>query len=113
MNDLWLRPKIVKYTRLAGGLTLLLAGVFGCIWIPTGTRYELTCKVRIHLGMTLTEVESILGPGKKCSWPPTEWGIGPVVKGEQFFVWEDRGMEFWVGLRDGRVCGTWFWAPSL
>jgi hypothetical protein len=37
-----------------------------------------------------------------------------VVEGEQFYLWNgDTNLEVWVGLRDGKVCDKWFWAPSL
>jgi hypothetical protein len=97
-----------------GALAVLFVGVSCCLWGPTGMWFEFTCKSRIHVGMALAEVKSILGPGKECSWPPFGGpGNRPLVQGERFFMWHNKSTKFFIGLRDGKVCDTWFWTPSL
>jgi hypothetical protein len=83
-----------------------------CVICPTGSRFEFVCRFVVKVGMTLEEAESFLGPGEEEVAPPWE-DTGAVVTGDRFFCWERDGMEFHVGLKDGRVCSKWFWAPSL
>lgn len=78
------------------------------------------CKVQ--LGMSLSEVEAILGPGKKISQSqlpllppfarplqkPLEDGLVPIISGDEFWFWgTDRigwRSTIYVGFRNGKVC---------
>jgi hypothetical protein len=95
------------------GLLALSAALVVYVTCPTGSGFEFACHFRVSGGMTLGEVESVLGPGKEEPWPPCEKDTGAVVTGDRYFYWEQDGMEFWVGLKGGHVSGTWFCAPSL
>jgi hypothetical protein len=92
--------------------------VFGLVrerW-PTGTAFEWKFLFRIKSGMTLEEVEGILGPGIESQSPVLSYGNGDLrtaVRGEHIFLWEKDAMKIWVGFEAGRVCNKWFWAPSL
>ena len=101
---------------LLGWLALLLPFVwigFCFLFCPTGTLFEFNCRYRIHVGMTLEEVEHLLGPAEEEAFPPEEKDRGPVVEGDRYYCWDGRGGEFHIGIRNGRVSGKWFWAPSL
>ena len=95
--------------------TLALASWMGfcLLFCPTGTSFEFRCRYSVRVGMPIREAESVLGPAEQEPGPPCEQGTGPVVTGDEFFVWESDGMEFHIGVRDGRITGKWFWAPSL
>jgi hypothetical protein len=67
---------------------------------------------QIHIGMPLSEAEGILGPAPKEENPPGlrfDDGIRAAVQGDEFYRWERRGMEIWVGVRDGKICDKWFY----
>src|SRR4051794_8889707 len=71
---------------------------------------------RINQGMTLAEVEALVGgPGQEIHSVPTYPGYKPVVTGDRFFRWEGdvNSRRVIVGLRDGRVCDKWFREDSL
>src|SRR5207302_1670877 len=97
---------------------------------------------QVQVGMTLTEVESILGPGSQISAkdlsgklitkpgfvePPDPPGgpprtvrmapavVVPEVQGDQFYQWwnPDHSEYSLVGMRDGKVCDKTFWQTSL
>jgi hypothetical protein len=81
---------------------------------------------RIKIGMSLDEVEAILGPGEQISlehvtqipgspYAKRKGNLDLVVEGDEFFRWHNSkcGMEIQLGLRDGRVCDKWYWEPSL
>jgi hypothetical protein len=108
---------------LAVGLQLLL---LCCCVIPvswfamcpaTLTVFEWKYHYRIKVGMTLAEEESVLGPGTRDDCPPGQQddkeGTVPIARGDQIYVWEQDGLEIWVGLRDGKVCSKSFDFPSL
>lgn len=104
-------------TRILFGcisLVLLLTGIWFCGCCPeTGTVFEWKYRYRIKVGMTLHEVESILGPGTECSQPP-QTADGPVIRGEKFYYWKHgNGSDIWIGLREGKVYDKWFWAMPL
>src|SRR5262249_10272118 len=58
--------------------------------------------VRIHHGMSLSEVESILGPGVQEVSPPDlrlpDGEIRPALRGEPFRFYSGAGMAIWVGF---------------
>src|SRR5438094_6334422 len=58
---------------------------------------------RINDGMTLDEVERILGPGQAIQGPPIGGGK-PVVVGESFYLWRQGYDEIIVAFKDGKVC---------
>jgi hypothetical protein len=100
------------------GLLLLCLPLSCCVCCPqTGTRFEWKYRYRVRVGMTLDEVEAVLGPGRKEEGPPGtpdyKGGSVPLVRGEEFYVWERDGLEIWVGLEDGKVCDKYFDFPSL
>lgn len=83
---------------------------------------------RIHPGMSLAEVERLLG-GRGDKMPEGElpkvvdWSVPleapertkQVVSGEQFFRWrgEVNGAQIIISLRDGIVAEKWYWEQSL
>jgi hypothetical protein len=81
---------------------------------------------KIEIGMTLDEVEAILGPGKQISvadvtavpGAPDAERKGDLylrLDGDQFFRWKETetGTEILVGVRNGKVCDRDYWASSL
>jgi hypothetical protein len=95
---------------------------------------------KIAVGMTLSEVETLIGPGTeidRSSLPKTHrlkagvhpnrvgpqvtvvdhdlFEIVPVVDGDVFHRWTENGGGSYVilGFRNGRVCDKWYWEPSL
>jgi hypothetical protein len=66
---------------------------------------------RVQLGMTLAEVEAILGPGTLVKGVPEYQGDVPVVRGDVFYRWtatELSGEEFIVGFKGGVVFDKWY-----
>jgi hypothetical protein len=100
-------------------LSLVILGVVISLFLscPTGSVEEFNFRFRIRNGMTLNDVEAVLGPAKEIDRKhlPVEKDKGQVVQGERFFHWEyePEGIEIYLGFRDGKVCDKWFWAPSL
>ena len=96
------------------GLLLLAAVLFVYF---SGSRISKRNYKRIENGMTVLEVEALLGPGteveKKCI--PKTTGMIPVVKGDRFYRWEDMeaGTEIFIGLKDNVVCDKWYWEVSF
>jgi hypothetical protein len=81
---------------------------------------------KITLGMSLDEVEAILGPGRQIpvgsvtrgrGSPSARetWNLDLVIDGDQFFEWRDdeHGKRIELGMRDGKVCDKFFWEPCL
>ena len=65
---------------------------------------------RVQIGMTLAEVEAILGPGTQVHSVPS-YPSGPVVRGEVFYRWTATavyGEEAIVGFKDGVVVDKWY-----
>src|SRR5581483_8816321 len=87
---------------------LALAGWLWLFWPWAHTLFEFHCRLRA--GMTLAEVEAVLGEGERELAPP---GVGdggsirPAVQGDTFYRWERGGNEIWLGLRGGRVVDKW------
>ena len=112
------RRSFVIRTAIGGvGVLLVLVPIWFCGCCPqSGTVFEWKYHYRIHTGMTLSEVERVLGPGAKQDSPPgtpDSRGIRPLVEGDQYYVWEQDGLEIRIGFKEGRVYGKYFDAPSL
>ena len=76
---------------------------------------------KVTEGMTLEEVEGILGPGKEISREavPQQWtgNVGKkVVEGDRFFTWENGygvGWAFYISFRNNKVVQKFDHFPSL
>lgn len=73
---------------------------------------------KIQAGMTLAQVEEILGEGDRRQYPPglreNDGNLRSAVEGDEFWVWNDPyGAAIWVGIRDGVVCDKYLWIPSF
>ena len=64
---------------------------FGVRWVAGPSRPESAGR-RVQVGMTLGEVEAILGPGTLLNYVP-EHPDGPVVRGDAFYRW--TATELW------------------
>ena len=82
------------------------------LFCPTGTVFEFKCRYFVRIGMTLEEAESVLGKAEEETSAPVEWGTGPVVTGDKYFVW-DGPAELHVGVRNGIICSKWVCVDSL
>lgn len=118
------QPRInkVKYARSrpvtrAPDIALLLL-VSSSILCVSCSRISKENYTRIKNGMTLREVETLLGPGTETERqyvPTTSPTREPVVYGDRFYSWKDvqTGKEIFVGVKDGVVCDKWYWEPDL
>lgn len=81
---------------------------------------------RIRPGMTLAEVEHLLGgPGVEVSEPELPRTVDrtvpvdhprrqkPVVSGDRYIQWKERYSFIIVSLRGDVVAEKWYWEPSL
>jgi hypothetical protein len=75
---------------------------------------------QVEIGMTVDEVEAILGRGKEIprSEVPLLGGpMRPAVEGTSFYRWKDEANamtpEIVLGFENGKVCNKWYWEPSL
>jgi hypothetical protein len=79
---------------------------------------------RVQMGMTLDEVENILGPGERTDSPETPTGV--LVQGNPVYRWlytrpapvnpDPNGYQVldpyrrvYVGFRDGKACDKHYW----
>ena len=81
---------------------------------------------KVTIGMTLAEVEKILGPGQQI---PVEYvvqapgapnamrkgNLDLVIDGDVFFQWTHKKYTrlIQLGMRDGKVCDKFIYEPSL
>jgi len=92
---------------------LLISGLSSCHTSQVNeTNYD-----KIKNGMTLTQVEAILGPGQsipQVEVPTTTGGI-PFVRGDEVHCWKDgeTGSRILLGFSSGRVSDRSYWEPSL
>jgi hypothetical protein len=105
--------------------TTALCAVLGAwvwLWWWSPLAFELRFRHRVHEGMTLGEVEAVLGKGEFRESGLTEFRGNPeddrrvlVVKEDtEFYLWRRDGMEIWLGFLDGRVVHKFFYAnPDL
>jgi hypothetical protein len=118
------RGKVLLVLPLLALIVLCLSLVLSC---QNGT-VSYHNYIKIREGMTLGEVEAILGPGVEIpksrlpetpdfTEPDPEKRSKPVVTGEQISRWSKGRIpgetEIIIGFKDGRVCDKWFWEPSL
>lgn len=109
----------------AGVVVVLIAALAASLWsiyrpgIFSSVNYE-----RIRPGMTLAEVEQLLGePGMPLSeqeLPQVGYGPGPgkaPVNGDRYFQWKEApegfGRYILISLRNGVVADKYYWQPSL
>jgi hypothetical protein len=109
---------IASLLALTGGFVVLSS------WCPTG-RVSFCNFKRIQHGMTLSDVQRILGAGKQIrpsevpSTPTYEHGKKwkPVVSGETFYFWGKRDVRerhfIIIGFREGKVLDTYYFEPEL
>ena len=105
--------RVVKCIRKLAWLSLCAIFLASCKSSPISKyNYE-----AVEIGMTLMQVEAILGPGQQIPAKnlPTTTGMTPVVHGEQYFEWQDKDAdrEIIVAFSRGKVCDKWYWEPSL
>jgi hypothetical protein len=98
----------------AGLVAMLLAAYWWLSCPETMTLFEWKYRNRVHEGMTLAEVESILGPGQRDE--PGGAGEEEIGPGEAFrlvdtqsYYWRRGGMVIRIELRNGRVASKSFW----
>ncbi len=71
---------------------------------------------RVREGMSLQEVEELLGPGNEARGPGWRWsptGGEPIVGGNRFFRWCPRDGFITIGMKDGRVVNKDYFVYSL
>ena len=94
---------------------VLCACVIGSCWLLEYQDTSLKRKSdRLETGMTLEEVEVIMGEGKRL--PANEIpqiGHHPVVNGDEFYTWSDRRGTVYLAFEHGRLASKWYWEPSL
>jgi hypothetical protein len=76
---------------LGTGLLLACLALSWCAVCPrTQTAFEWEYRYRVQAGMTLADVENLLGPGRREEAPPgtTDWkgGTIPLVRGVEFYT---------------------------
>ena len=114
-------PSSLGYRPVVIAITLaLLFGAIGFIFLRCPGGEVSWCNYKkIERGMTLEEVEVLIGRGEKIerlSVPETP--DGPVVTGETFFEWKETPREFGgtrivIGFVKGKVIAKSYWEPSL
>jgi hypothetical protein len=106
---------------------ILVCGTVMCsvtLWMCAFTgRVNYLNYLRIQKGMTLDEVEHLLGRGREIngsnipqspsfSEPIPERRAQPVVRGDRCFVWETESLEIYVGVTENVVQSKWYWMMS-
>jgi hypothetical protein len=104
-----------------------VAVLVAVLWFTRTGTFSQANYERIRPGMSLAEVERLLGgPGTETlegHLPGVvDWSVPvdhpkrvkAVVSGEQYLRWEDgHGSEVIISLRGGVVAEKWYWEPSL
>jgi len=68
---------------------------------------------RIEVGMTIAEVETLLGSaGAEVSWPPM-LNQKSVISGQRYFRWDSGINAIYVSVRNDVVAEKYYFAPSL
>jgi hypothetical protein len=115
-------------------LILSLFVFVGIAWLAIPILAEMIKYHRYYLkyesvktGMTLSEVQMILGPGSEISEdfvtrehdyskPRNANGlirVRRVVNGDRFYFWENSNRRIEIGFEGGRVREKYYWEPSL
>jgi hypothetical protein len=91
-------------------ILLPTAAVIGWGFIPPSKGVtERNCD-RIQVGMSLEEVNGLIGTAGKLQSSVPMWGTGvPFVRGGQAYLWEKDGYQIWVGFDQGRVVSKLFY----
>src|SRR5262245_6350040 len=86
------RLRGITPVRVSLGFAIIatLGPVSCCLLCPaSGTYFEWKYRYRIHEGMTLSEVEGVLGQGTQ-SMSPRGPRDEPVVACDEFYIWSDN-----------------------
>ena len=72
----------------------------------------------IQKGMTLSEIESILGEGveippERLPMHPEKEILKPVIKGDIFYLWDKGEYRIIIGFVEGKVFEKYLWEPSF
>lgn len=104
--------RLLRITCLAALAGLFLSPFAAWFLFLYGPRWESGFEkraARIHDGMTVEEVEQVLGFAgmeHEQRYVPSHWsenGSVPFVHGERIMLWEVNGEQVWVGFDSGRV----------
>jgi len=108
----WPRKRAWQLAATAELVAMLLAAYWWLSCPDTLTLFEWKYRYRFHEGMTLAQVEPVLGPGKPGG---ARDGPDEIQPGEAFgladrqsYYGERGGMEIRVAFRDGRVVSKSF-----
>jgi hypothetical protein len=107
-----LSEKIMTRKVTLVGFALLAATLSACIWsgLFSSAATYVNCQYRVKLGMSLSEVESILGRGTiEAGSPENPVCAVEEVEGDVIYRWCANGWEIFVGFKDGRVCDKVIW----
>ena len=107
---------------IIGLLIYLTTSLVMCIMMSVGRPNYLNY-FRIHEGMDIRDVESILGPGRELtkneipntpdfSEPVPENRSKPVVRGDKILFWEGSNIEIYIGFNNNKVSTKWLWQSS-
>jgi hypothetical protein len=97
---------------LLAALALAVWGLF--LWCPAG-RVTKCNHDQITVGMTLPEVEALLGKPERKLTAKDFLPNGYRSEANEFYRWQgdENGRYLIVGFTDGRVVDTFFWECSL
>jgi hypothetical protein len=97
---------------LAGAILFLVGSVIFFVyrWVDAPTPFEASFG-RVQVGMTLANVEAVLGPGKQVFDVPRH-PDGPVVQGDEFYQWDSNTRGYpetiLIGLKKGVVIDRYY-----
>jgi len=95
---------LVGTARALAAACILLVGLAGCESKVTQANYD-----QVNVGMTLGEVEKLLGSGTLDAQPAgvniSSGGVGDVSRAskEQTYTWRDGSSEIIISFADGKV----------
>jgi hypothetical protein len=105
------RSPLASLLLTLGGVVVAGSVLFFAIhWVTGPSRLEAAGR-RVRVGMTLAEVEAILGPGTLMTYVPQQPSSVPAVRGDIFYRWtatELYGEEFIVEFKGGVVIDKWY-----
>ncbi len=103
-----------RFLLPAALVAVLVAAYWAWSWrpgVPSHHNFD-----RVREGMSLQEVEELLGPGDEVRGPGWRWsptGGEPIVRGDRFFLWCPSDGFITVGMKDGRVVDADYTVLSL